>query len=481
MKKLTRLRERWSDRRVETPTPKLFELEAAEAKASYDHDTGLHDTELRVALCKRCQDLQIGTDLEQRCEVRYGTIATITIPSLDSHCNLCQQFRAVFNIANDSSTQLLLRSEFDLSRQAFTILDERGTYYGQYLCIHLQHSRQDIRLLPAHGLFKKDYPSRSETIHPLGNFINPTLPDLELARQWLRTCRESHASSCMTSSPQTNLLRLIDCRSRQLVEATHDQRYICLSYVWGCDAAEEPTAQAALPDIVPKTVEDAMFVAINLDIPFLWVDRYCIDQDNVQEKHSIIRNMDRIYQGAEVTIIASVGDDPHHGLPGVRGTPRQPQYRLQGDVCTYVAAEEVAKEIKASKWNSRGWTYQEMLLSRRRLVFPKSQMYSQCTVSHEIESLFPRMTSGPFKNVYRVFPPYGIGQSTEDLKLRLCEYYRRQLSYEADIVDAFAGIVNAFQDTGFDSDTLTQFYGVLAYYNKDDTDKVRISFLIGLF
>jgi hypothetical protein len=72
-----------------------------------------------------------------------------------------------------------------------------------------------------------------------------------------------------------------------------------------------------------------MYVAINLDIPFLWVDRYCIDQANSEEKHDLIRNMDRIYEGAEITIIAATGDDPHHGLPGVRGTPRTPQPTLR--------------------------------------------------------------------------------------------------------------------------------------------------------
>jgi hypothetical protein len=97
-----------------------------------------------------------------------------------------------------------------------------------------------------------------------------------------------------------------------------------------------------LPMDVPKTVEDAMFVTINLEIPSLWVDRYCIDQSNPEEKHDIIRNMNRIYEGADITIIAATGDDSQYGLPGVRGTPWKPQPSLRVCGKLFVAAPEVA-------------------------------------------------------------------------------------------------------------------------------------------
>jgi hypothetical protein len=158
----------------------------------------------------------------------------------------------------------------------------------------------------------------------------------------------------------TSMLRLIDCRTRQILPATANQSYICLSYVWGQGTADGATTGSMLPDVVPKTVEDAMYVAIHLGIPFLWVDRYCIDQQNSHDKHNIIQNMDRIYQGADLTIIATVGDDPHHGLPGIRDTPRSRQTMLKVKDCTYVAVESVTKEITQSKWGSRGWYVQTL-------------------------------------------------------------------------------------------------------------------------
>ncbi|KAH7356240.1 heterokaryon incompatibility protein-domain-containing protein, partial [Pyrenochaeta sp. MPI-SDFR-AT-0127] len=205
----------------------------------------------------------------------------------------------------------------------------------------------------------------------------PDQPNFEVASNWLRRCRETHLEACNRVHGRTHTLRLIDCKTRRLIVAKQGQPYICLSYVWG-EAVHKAEFSTELPDVVPKTVEDAMFVAVNLEIPYLWVDRYCIDQANPLEKHNLIQNMDRVYQNADITIIAAVGDNPHYGLPGVRGTSRQRQLSLTVGEHTFVTAEEVAGQVKKSTWMSRGWTFQEMLLSRRRLIFTESQMYFQC-------------------------------------------------------------------------------------------------------
>jgi hypothetical protein len=47
------------------------------------------------------------------------------------------------------------------------------------------------------------------------------------------------------------------------------------------------TCGAHLLHDVPKTIEDAMFVANKLGIPQLWVDQYCINQPaQPRRKHS---------------------------------------------------------------------------------------------------------------------------------------------------------------------------------------------------
>ena len=78
----------------------------------------------------------------------------------------------------------------------------------------------------------------------------------------------------------------------------------------------------------PRTVLDAVEVTKHLGEQYLWVDRLCIDQSNLQEKQFLISKMDAIYDGAEFTIVAAAGD-ASTGLPGVMMTPRIPQPRVE--------------------------------------------------------------------------------------------------------------------------------------------------------
>jgi hypothetical protein len=77
---------------------------------------------------------------------------------------------------------------------------------------------------------------------------------------------------------------LIECQTRTLVPA-EDHPYVALSYVWGpihgifkfTDDSEQ------LPTKLPRTIEDAITVTQKLDFRYLWVDRYCINQQPDEE------------------------------------------------------------------------------------------------------------------------------------------------------------------------------------------------------
>jgi|SRR5690242_8005202 len=87
---------------------------------------------------------------------------------------------------------------------------------------------------------------------------------------------------------------------------------------------------------------------------------------------------DKIYQGDHLAIIVSAGEDPNHGLPGLQHAPRCRQLHLKAGPHTFASMENIRQQISESTWNSCGWTYQEMVISRRRLVFTESQVYVQC-------------------------------------------------------------------------------------------------------
>jgi hypothetical protein len=91
-------------------------------------------------------------------------------------------------------------------------------------------------------------------------------------------------------------------------------------------------------------------------------------------------------------------------------------------------------DIHTSVWATRGWTYQEALLARRRLYFTDRQVYFESgeQVESEFSTRAPVLTpsvptrihsqtdSAPFGDIYRCIEVYS----------------RRQLSYPGDALNA---------------------------------------------
>src|SRR5205085_1041572 len=103
-------------------------------------------------------------------------------------------------------------------------------------------------------------------------------------------------------------------------------RYLALSYVWGSPTSQtstQATTQEAWPNgnfsinNAPLTVQDAARVVKEIGIRYLWVDKYCINQNDDEEKKMMLQSMDHIYQNAEATIVAIYGDNDRAGLPGI--------------------------------------------------------------------------------------------------------------------------------------------------------------------
>lgn len=201
--------------------------------------------------------------------------------------------------------------------------------------------------------------------------------DFDVVQGWLQFCQDQHTKTCcLQKSSNIPSLKLLDCETRSIVPALN-HKYLTLSYLWGptqkdCDLSRnlEPP-----PGNLPDTIEDAIAVTQRLGFRYLWIDRYCIDQESA-EAHTQLQQMDLVYQNSELTLIAAAGNDPSYGLPGVRRRHRslQPRARI-GKHFLVSTLEDPRLCIKRSTWMSRGWTYQEGLLSRRRLIFTDQQVY----------------------------------------------------------------------------------------------------------
>lgn len=276
----------------------------------------------------------------------------------------------------------------------------------------------------------------------------------------LQRCHSSHPVCHLNadlSFPQN--ARVIDCKERRLVPMVDGNPYVALSYVWGPrkDILRARTLGGpevgSLPSVLPRTIEDALDVTIRLGFRHLWVDFYCIEQDNASDKQSQIKQMANIYSHAFATICA-LEAHPDMGLPGVsRLRPGSVSFQTQGS--TYLSLRwpnTLQRTTRDSLWNSRAWTFQEALLSRRCLFFTKDQAYLICRSSLQAESISQlgydsirkRRDWGSRVNIFLAI----LGDNQDhferfpDYAGFVNQYQKRNLSIDADVLDAFKGLLS---------------------------------------
>ncbi|KAH8196147.1 hypothetical protein TruAng_009682 [Truncatella angustata] len=219
--------------------------------------------------------------------------------------------------------------------------------------------------------------------------LDPSWIDVETLKDWLWTCDHNHGHQCRDAlapddTVETRPQWLVDIKRACLVPAGPGDQYAALSYVWGQVSVTqtttsnlgtflEPGSLKSLQVKIPKTIRHVIGLLELLGIQFLWVDALCIVQDDAKIKQKQIHAMAWIYANAYVTIIAADGWDAEHGLRGIRGVTES---RYLGKA----SAKSVDKSLKAkaAKWYSRGWTFQEMVFSRRTIMFHNQTVLWEC-------------------------------------------------------------------------------------------------------
>lgn len=264
-------------------------------------------------------------------------------------------------------------------------------------------------------------------------------------------------------------IRCIDCESSEVVRLPHEEEYVALSYVWGGGASvtsilkehKHPGPETSVRRFfvsadAPAVIRDAITAVKNMGLRYLWVDQCCIDQTDADDRRVQVKNMDRIYEGAFVTIVAAAGQDSSFGLPGVGGRPRREQshVKLTSTISLAGSLPTAHKVIRESVWATRGWTYQEAVLSRRMLIFTDYQVYFVCPVQTWSEGgTYPRHTSPGSHacrpnvlQMSRIFADDSIlfSSANEDLRQvlhHLERYSTRHLTNEEDALDALRGLM----------------------------------------
>ena len=306
----------------------------------------------------------------------------------------------------------------------------------------------------------------------LARLVDREQVDYGIMKDWIWRCEKDHGDTCHLHNQRPRGFKCIDVWTRKRIAPRPEENYYALSYCWK-GAHVETTDDHCVEDIedhiplptgsIPQVIEDAITVVKNLarddnaSEHFLWVDRYCIKQnckstEEEKDKGLQLQAMHEIYGGAIATLIAAPIRDSEPGLPGV-GRARcikQPAEYVNGILLAHTFAH-LSIVLESTDWVTRGWTYQELMLSTRCLFFTDVQVYFACDSISACESI--AVSSAAYRCIRRrpnsrlevlgVNAATVVGTSTKlrDFSSHLSYYKRRKLTNSSDMLRAFDGLL----------------------------------------
>lgn len=298
----------------------------------------------------------------------------------------------------------------------------------------------------------------------------------------LQNCKQYHPI-CAQRSPTFQPTRLIHCAgntgSLRLVElgpltsTSSPVEYVALSYCWGASPPFKTERknideykQGFKVSNLPKSLRDAIEVTRHLGIEYIWIDAICIIQGDADDWGKESAMMADIYNNAYVTIAALSAAASAEGFLHLRRHPLQISRSWSdghGATTTLVAQEKIRTGLHAStlrnNWGptlgtqegdfdpvqTRGWCFQEEVLSRRYLAFSRQEMQWSCKVAStcqcgsldrdentEVLHMALGIQSDPFRFWADDVVPL---------------YSQRTLSYAKDRLPAISGLARAIQRT----------------------------------
>ena len=320
----------------------------------------------------------------------------------------------------------------------------------------------------------RDLPFPLDQLRP---FVQARHFDEEAVRRWLQECETEHLTKCKDGAGRLQVqhfpILLIDTLEMRIAEAHTGFRYLALSYVWGGTqtlnltignrlSMAERGSLTKLIDQVPRVIQDAIKITRRIQERYLWVDSLCIPQDDDQFKNTQISQMHSIYSQAALTIVAmavkSVGEplllpcDTVATVSELEGILKQIEKRFKIKIRSVTKGDASTGDLRLSLtrsvYESRGWTFQERLLSRRCLYLAGHQIFFDCPsyLQTSFGFKFSQRDTSSVATIWRL----PSSKSTEPqlwdrdfggYKNLVERYTSKQLTYLPDIFRAFSGIL----------------------------------------
>lgn len=218
-------------------------------------------------------------------------------------------------------------------------------------------------------------------------------------------------------------------------------------------------------DLLPQTFRDVVTVVRRLGMRHVWIDSLCIIQDSSADWAHEATLMGDVYQNAVVTIVADAGKDAFAGLSSSDGRSEWRQHELHTE-----GSQHFARRFSHPTYNndrmdnhlathgpsgnettwveSRAWTYQERLLSTRKLYFGAHEVGWECSESRDCECCkgFVADYEAIDKVVQRKVFDFGAGLDSDDpvaLWKELVENFTtRDMSFKSDVLPAVTGLAS---------------------------------------
>ncbi|CAP61588.1 uncharacterized protein PODANS_4_1900 [Podospora anserina S mat+] len=317
----------------------------------------------------------------------------------------------------------------------------------------------------------------------------------ETALSWLKQCEVEHDCNNLSIPGPNNTYvlpgRLVDLRSFtpttpiiRLVETfalpgnitNTPGFYSTLSYCWGISpfynttSANLTSSLTQIPfNILPQTFKDAFLITTQLGTHFIWIDALCIIQDSLHDweiesaKMPYIYSLSRFCIAADATAVAEGGCFNSHN--------HSPQHPRRKEAAPLIIPSMLASTSQISRLyiyprhhhstnsqapisdapiSTRGWCFQERLLSPRTLHYTSEQLYWECRQDSKSEDLINNTQGQPWGTM-----PGALAQLYDPTfrpehvvrtwyKSIVAPYSRRSLTKETDRLPAIGGVARVY-------------------------------------
>ncbi|EQB53504.1 hypothetical protein CGLO_06752 [Colletotrichum gloeosporioides Cg-14] len=242
--------------------------------------------------------------------------------------------------------------------------------------------------------------------------------------EWLKSELRSCDDECDHVKPASQFLptRLIDVGQREMdvprliltkdafnLRTIDDLEYAALSYCWGPkrDALKQvkttkstiATHCQGMPlSSLSPVVRDTVKVCRALGIRYLWVDAICIIQGDKEDWDRESQMMGHVYYSCSVAICPVSSQSCLEGYLGTRPGGLDVDFEssrrkhIRGSYRLILSSTDLDEhamgaprpgpslyvDLKRSSWDHRGWTFQELVLSPRMIVFGPSMCHFVC-------------------------------------------------------------------------------------------------------